>query len=43
VNAIAGVDAQPLPSMHAPAGLLDGLDNVVAHCRSVLGLSSVLS
>jgi predicted glycosyltransferase len=43
VNAIAGVDAQPLPSMHAPAGLLDGLDNVVAHCRSVLGLSSGLS
>lgn len=39
VEAIAGIDDQPRPSLHAPAGLLDGLDNVVAHCRSVLGLA----
>ena len=41
VEAISALDSQPRPSLHAPAGLLDGLDNVVSHCRSVLGLSPV--
>ena len=40
-DAIAQVETQPLPSLHAPTGLLDGLDNVVAHCRTILGLPVV--
>ncbi len=40
---IAGLEKQPQPSTRAPAGLLDGVANVVAHCRAVLGLSEVSS
>jgi predicted glycosyltransferase len=38
---IVGLEQQPYPSTHAPAGLLDGVENVVAHCKAVLGLSGV--
>jgi len=40
---IVDLETQPHPSIRAPTGLLDGVANVVAHCRSALGLSEVSS
>ncbi len=37
-EALAHVSTQAPPSTRAPAGLLDGLENVIAHCRDCLGL-----